>query len=303
MHLGDALAKSFIVSPFGIDQSTFPGGTHFVSEEIRFEPLSDTVKVRLVDYLDQVKLDGLSQLVRQKPVYVVPASSANVSKDASDEEAADEILQLHRFTAEQFTSGIVPMAVFSFDGDKVLAHSVERTDLMSGDAQVKMTNVAWESHLTYLGFIYKRIAKATSAPLAIRRLCRANRSGPSTDGIIDLAISLECLVNAQTEIKFQFALNHALTNGDDVDSRNATFELLQSLYDLRSTAVHGSAMGKSDKRKLATITDKWSDLMSISRNSIAYYLHFCETFGHAEWPMHLRKLALGDKRVGLEGAV
>ncbi|RWN48987.1 MAG: hypothetical protein EOS03_00565 [Mesorhizobium sp.] len=296
------MAKCFIVSPFGIDQGSLPGGTHYVNDEIKLEPLSDVLKARLVDYLDTVKLEDLSQLVRQKPVYVVPNSSFSISKDSSDAEATDEVLQLHRFTAEQFAGAVVPMAAFNFDGEKVLAHSFDRTDLMAGNVPVQMNALAWESHLTYLGFVYKRIGKATSAPLAIRRLCRANRAGPSSEGIIDLAISLECLVNAQTEIKFQFALNHALTNSDDMASRFGAFELLQSLYDLRSTVVHGGVMGKADKKKLAVITDKWPELMSISRNSITYYLHFCAKYDHASWAVHLRKLALGDTRVGLEDA-
>jgi hypothetical protein len=294
------LPKSLIVSPFGLDSGCFPGGTHFISGDIRFEPIEDATKLRLIEYLDGVHREDLSRLVRVKPVYVIPIAAYNRPKGATEDADADDVLQIHKFALETFTASSVPMAAFEFDGDKILSHVFDKQDLISAtNAGVQMGAGTWNSHVTFLRFLYERIGAADTAILSIRRLCRANKSGPTPDGIIDLAIALECLVSAQNEIKFQFSLSHALTNSDEPDRRAADFELFQSVYDVRSRVVHGGAMNKSDKTKLAKIVESWRSLIEITRNSITYYLHFCHLNGSAEWALHLRKLALGSPRIGL----
>lgn len=291
--------RCIIISPYGLEEEGLPGGTHYIEKTVRLEPLSDTHKIRIIEYLDSIERDDLSKKVRQKPVYIIPLNDFFAQKDHT-ENALDIAFDMHRFSLEFFFQNKVAIAAFTFDGEKITEHMFDKIDLIStDDHKDKFTLEVWEKHKTYLSFLYQNIQKAPLSPLVIKRLGRAMRSGPTTDGIIDLAIALECLVNASSEIKFQFCLNHALTNEDIPEKRLDTFELLSNLYDIRSKSVHGGQVGSSDKKKMKTITEKWNECLRICQNSLTYYLLFCGKNGDSGWSKHLRMLSLGENRIGI----
>ena len=154
---------------------------------------------------------------------------------------AELAILVHQFSLNYFSSTAVPICCFIYDGANIVGHIVDRYDLHDADLHNQtLPSDVWARHAIYLEFAYGRVSAAPAAEVMIGRICRAFRNGPTPDGIIDLAIALECLIQTNTEIKFQFALYNALINQSDLTARSDLFQLLQSLYDVRSANVHGA---------------------------------------------------------------
>jgi hypothetical protein len=294
--------KSVIISPFGAKASSLPGGTHYIRNQIKLEPLNDGLKARIIEYLDGIRRDDLSKKVRQRPVYLIPCGEIDVpGRKSTEPSILDVTLDMHRLAIGLFSNTHLQMAAFLFDGTKIDAHAFDMMDVLSEPAtELEIAESDWERHVTYLDFLYGSIGKSPLAELCMSRLCRARKLGPVPDGIIDLAIALECLVGAQQEIKFQFSLNHALTNEDEASKRFETFRLLQTLYDVRSKVVHGGQAKKAEKDKHAAVKNNWNTLLGVCENSLTYYLLYCAKHGDKEWPIHLKMLALGEPRISAE---
>jgi hypothetical protein len=295
------MAACILVSPIAIAPDSLPGGTQYVTKTVRLAPLGDEHKLRIVEYLDAVEEEALSRQVRSRPAFIVPYGEIPFLKGVVEADERNMLaLQLHRFALEYFAERPVPMAAFLFDGAAVTAHSVDEDGLRFREADaIALPNGAWEKHSAYLQFAYPAVSQAPAADVVIGRICRALRQGPTADGIIDLAIALECLVDAKLEIKFQFSLFHALINDSDPAARTAIFKRLQMLYDVRSLNVHGGKPGKSDQRKVTEVNEHWSDLISLSRTNLTYYVEFCRVHGAKAWADHLKALAVGGPRLQL----
>lgn len=296
------MAACILVSPISVASESLPGGTQYVTDSVRLAPLSDEHKTRIVDYLDNVQEEALSQQVRKRPAFIIPYSEIPFLKGVGDATERNNIaLQLHRFSVEYFADRAVPMAAFAFDGKSITAHSIDDDGLRFREADAfALDQQAWDKHSTYLKFAYTALGSAPAADIIIGRICRAFRQGPTPDGIIDLAIALECLVDAKLEIKFQFSLFNALINEIETDTRKTLFASLQQLYDVRSLTVHGGKPGKSEKRKIKEVFENWGALLSVARANLTYYIEFCRTKGVDDWPNHLRDLAFGSFRLQIQ---
>ncbi len=199
--------KFYVVSPFGVALETLPGGTHQISSGLTFLPLPTDVRMSIVDYLDLNKEEALSQRVRTRPAFLIETSANELGRTiTTDDERIDVLLQVHRFALETICNLKCPLAVFGSDGASVTRHHIQTTDLwrLSGSGAT-LNNGDWDKHATFLRFLYENVPNSPLSILAITRLSKAFREGPTPDGIIDIAICLECLITASTEIKFQFA--------------------------------------------------------------------------------------------------
>lgn len=77
--------------------------------------------------------------------------------------------------------------------------------------------------------------------IPLDRLNRAGRERDPTDRAIDLGIALEALLlheQKEGELSFRLAMRGAWLVGSSAKQREQAFNLLRSLYNLRSTAVH-----------------------------------------------------------------
>lgn len=298
------MTPSILVSPFGLALDALPAGTHFFGTAVKLEPLSDAYKARLIEYLDRVGEDNLSKHARKRPIFNIPIKDVAAIKAAGTPiDQSDYALNIHRFAMDYFSNVHTPMASFYFDGEHVQSHSVDFRDLLFRDGQeLELPPGAWEKGSAYLNFAYGALDRAPLARLAITRTCRAARQGPNGDGIIDLAIALESLLSANTEIKFQFSLFHALLRTDALADREDAFALLRDLYDCRSLFAHGGVAGKSSKTKIKNVTARWGDLIGIARDNLTYYLAYCTVNKHAEWDAHVNRLAMGAPRIVIGAA-
>jgi hypothetical protein len=114
------------------------------------------------------------------------------------------------------------------------------------------------------------------------RFVRYLRMNSSRDSLVDLCISLESLIEAQTEISFRFALCLAKVAG--LKDAHATSELLGDLYDLRSKVVHGTDATKEHK-KIAPNADK---LRMAARAVLTAYILYMAEHTKEEWKRHLK---------------
>jgi hypothetical protein len=292
------MANTLLIAPFAAKIDSLPGGTHFVTEKVKFEPLSDPVKISLTDYLDGMDEAELGKLVRQRPAFTVPVNDVPPIKAlATNAERCGLALQIHRFCLEYFAGSPIPMIAFFHDGKEVTHHEIDRDGLLyTPSGEIEFSTQAWEKQLAYAKFAYEAGAKAPAFEPVITRLCRAFREGATPDGMIDLAIAMEGLVQTKLEIRFQFSLFNSLMSSSDLETRTERFTLLRNLYDARSLVVHGGSPSAGEKKKIQTVTDNWDALISLARGNLTYYLNFCKHHPHKEWGEHLWSLALGGGR-------
>ncbi|MEM9350083.1 MAG: hypothetical protein AAGA47_07465 [Pseudomonadota bacterium] len=292
------MASSIIVAPFAASVEALPGGTHFITDAIKVEPLADDLKMNVTDYLDSIDEAELGKLVRQRPAYTIPINDTKAIRALkTNAERCAFGLQIHRFCLEYFVDLPVPMISFLHDGSKITHHEIDRDGLLvRGVPDIEIPEDAWDKQITYARFAYDVAEKAPAIEPVMTRLCRAFREGPSPDGIIDLAIAMESLVQTKLEIKFQFSLFNALISSSEFTERSERRILLRNLYDARSITVHGGKPGRKEKPKISAVQEHWSDLIALARGNLTYYLNFCSHRPHTDWNDHLWALALGADR-------
>jgi Apea-like HEPN len=123
------------------------------------------------------------------------------------------------------------------------------------------------------------------------------RSDP-LDKIIDLTVAMESLIRSAFEIKFKFALFNSLLSEPNSNKRFERFELLQTLYDARSSVVHGD-ITKGAQKKIDQVLERFDQIVAAGQAAINYYLLYLFDKPPAKWSEHLEKLALGvDVRLG-----
>jgi hypothetical protein len=105
---------------------------------------------------------------------------------------------------------------------------------------------------------------------------------------------LESLIKSTTEIQYKFSLYNAWAAEQDNENRKICSELLKSLYNARSTIVHGSAMSQKDyDKKIKPLLDQWDYVIKIAENAIGYHLLYLYANDIEKWYKHQANLALG----------
>jgi hypothetical protein len=119
------------------------------------------------------------------------------------------------------------------------------------------------------------------------------------DKIIDVTISMESLIKSMQELKFKFALFHAFICEADPERRLELFEHLQTLYDARSSIVHGDTATKGAAKKIQQTIERLDALIGVAQRSISYYLSYLYSNRSDDWQDHLEGLVLGSQqRIG-----
>ena len=114
------------------------------------------------------------------------------------------------------------------------------------------------------------------------------------DKIIDITVSLESLINGETELKNRFSVFNAWVSESDPRKRNKCFTILASLYDARSAIVHDSGLSeKAYRNKIDPISANWDDIIRIAEKVLGYHLLYVYKNGITKWYKHQENLALG----------
>jgi len=112
------------------------------------------------------------------------------------------------------------------------------------------------------------------------RYCRVQHT---PDALLDLCISLESLLDTNTEISFRFSTCLAkITKRRDAEELS---DLLVALYDLRSKIVHGSDATKVHLK----IRPSAGKLRLAARTILTSYVFFLNDRSKKDWQIHLRR--------------
>lgn len=115
------------------------------------------------------------------------------------------------------------------------------------------------------------------------RFVRYSRQGTSPDALLDLCISLESLIESQTEISFRFAMTLAKITRDK--KAEEISNLLSDLYDLRSKVVHGADSSKAHRKIEPNVTTlRWA-----ARSILTSYVLFLTQHTKNEWKQQLSR--------------
>lgn len=118
------------------------------------------------------------------------------------------------------------------------------------------------------------------------RFVRYVRAQYLRDSLMDLCISLESLLDSQTEVSFRFGTCLAKVTGQSGQRAEVTAGLLSDLYDLRSKIVHGT----DPKKELKKIESHLPELHEIARIILTKYVLFMSEYSRADWRQHLNAL-------------
>lgn len=117
------------------------------------------------------------------------------------------------------------------------------------------------------------------------RYVRYRRSGRIHDGLLELCICLESLLDSQTEIAFKFGV--CLAKITDVKGQEADHiaNLLSDLYDVRSKLAHGDP---SAEKALGKIKPYLAELHSLAKRILTTYVWYASEHNRNEWKAYLR---------------
>ncbi len=122
--------------------------------------------------------------------------------------------------------------------------------------------------------------------ITANRFVRFAKSESIADAIMDLCISLESLLDHQTEVSFRFSICLARVIGARGDQAETTAALLSDLYDVRSKIAHGDPSASKLLRKLEAHIPQ---LNALAKEIMTTYVLFLSDHTRDEWKAHVHK--------------
>jgi hypothetical protein len=123
--------------------------------------------------------------------------------------------------------------------------------------------------------------------LTAERFVRYSRADNPSDSLMDLCISLESLLESQTEVSFRFGTCLTKVTSEKGKKAEDVAKMLSDLYDLRSKLAHGDP---SAIRLLQAIQPHLAALRQIARTILTSYVLFMGEHSRSEWRQHLHTL-------------
>lgn len=179
--------------------------------------------------------------------------------------------------------------------DKTIPFNFSYNVLSQRTTEYKIkTGNSLETVSSFLKLINSVYTKQPSIILPLGRFNSSLYRNDTFDKIVDITVALESLINGKNELSFRFCLYNAITSEKDETRRKDTFALLKTLYNSRSTIVHGSEFQpKEYKKTIEPIQEQWGEIVAIAQRSIAYHLLFINSKSIEDWFVHQEQLALG----------
>jgi hypothetical protein len=122
------------------------------------------------------------------------------------------------------------------------------------------------------------------------------------DRILDVAVSLESLIEGHQEVSYRVAFLSFVASRVPSERKSA-FLRLRDLYNARSRIVHGEGGQKALMKALKPVESSWSDLVRLAKSIVNYYLIYESSrirgnYQLPKWRDHLLNLILGvDQRI------
>lgn len=115
---------------------------------------------------------------------------------------------------------------------------------------------------------------------------RSVKSESLADAAMDLCISLESLLDHQTEVSFRFSLSLARLSGARGEQCEKNAALLAVLYEARSKLAHGDPAAAKLLRKLEP---RRSELNALAKDLLTTYVLHASEHTRADWKTRVQK--------------
>lgn len=122
--------------------------------------------------------------------------------------------------------------------------------------------------------------------ITANRFVRFVKSEKIDDALMDLCISLESLLDHQTELSFRFSICLARVIGAKGVQAENIAALLSELYDVRSKLAHGDPSALKLLRKLEP---RISQLNALAKEIMTTYVLFLSEHTREEWKANIHK--------------
>lgn len=122
--------------------------------------------------------------------------------------------------------------------------------------------------------------------ITAHRFVRSVKSESFADGIMDLCISLESLLDHQTEVSFRFSISLARVAGASGEECENHAALLADLYDARSKLAHGDPAAAKFLRKLEP---RRPELDALAKKLLTTYVLHASEHSRGDWKAYIHK--------------
>ena len=243
------------------------------------QTLSQSLVVTIEDYLfksggNQIKLAGTPASVIIIPD--VNASAANID---------DQMIIVELALALLVTDGHPTLSTGAiFSGEKCVFAKIMRSESTTQPCTFPHSlNAAAATQWLRRCFLAQKNLRDRMHVTA-HRYIKYSRSRTEQDALLDLAISLESLLDSQTEIAFRFATSLSKVTGARGEEALKLATILHDLYDIRSKIVHGNHQVTRLTRKIAP---KLPELHRLARRILTTYLLYASEKTYEEWTTFL----------------
>lgn len=147
------------------------------------------------------------------------------------------------------------------------------------------TGVKWETIKDTYQLLTRACNKYKKLYLTINKFNSSLGRKKDEDKIIDLTISLESTVqDDKSELSFKFALLNTYASGiTNLADRLKTYEMLKSLYNTRSTIVHGGKDEQKTKELIEKTAGQIEEIESLTVRVITQIAFFLENNDAKLW--------------------
>jgi|GEM_PF-6855205 len=206
---------------------------------------------------------------------------------APNEVALQEAVTLLEFGLALITKSGHPcfrLAAAFVGGKCAHARSVTNRKLAAPEFVKTMTGTAAAQWLRRCALAQKSLKNRLH--ITAHRYVRFARSGGDADGLMDLCISLESLLDSQSEVSFRFGVCLAKVIGGRGIIAMQKAELLGKLYELRSKLAHGDPGASRLTKKLEP---QVGAIGQLAKEILTKYVLYTSEHSRAEWKDHIRE--------------
>lgn len=123
----------------------------------------------------------------------------------------------------------------------------------------------------FFHFQSKSEAEKSRLQLILNRLSQAKRRMQTEDQMLDVGIALEMLLlddNEKDQLSLQFRLRGSWLVGQSSQDRLAKWDLLQEIYNARSSVAHTGVLYKNSPAKLQSIRETLPEYLSLAEDIV-----------------------------------
>lgn len=266
---------------YALTTSPLPKKFFGTTADCSIRPLSSRERLAIEDYF--FKEGGLKSSIEPTTTAMV------VSHALAPGSSPAEFAILVEFLLGVITiSGFMPVGLAASFNGLTCADVVRRPlPLKRIDAAQFSKSLTGTTVITWVRrFFMARTNSRDRMHITADRFVRYLRTENVGDSLTDLCISLESLLDTQTEISFRFGTHFAKVTGQKGVEAQETARLLSSLYDLRSKIVHGA----DATRERLKIEPYLPALHRAARVVLTNYVLFMSDHTRQQWKEHLHQM-------------